>query len=647
MCGIAGFTGFSANRDQARGVLSEMLERLRHRGPEGTGQLIRANAALGHTMLGFVQVGNNPQPLASASGRYALSFNGEIYNRKELEEEIASRGILSSPSDTELLLRAWEVHGLDLARRLRGMFAIAIQDFETGAVYLLRDPFGKKPLFYFVTPGTVAYASELTALLVHPECPSGLDETEIARYFLFHSVPAPGTLLHGVRQVPAGSTVTAKPGFFTETRYWNVPAPNESTSGDAREWETQLDAALTTAVRRRLESSDVPLGTFLSGGVDSSLVTSIAQEISDKPLPAFSAGFEDASYDETPYAAEVATRCGCGHYPVRLSRRDLAEVVIGEYPRLDVPIADPSLAPGLLLARHARGFVKGVLSGDGADEIFLGYRFFQAVKLLTAMETIVPAPLLDAVRRGIEQAPVRHTNLSLGFLWKLLARGFGTPPERRWYESTGGFASKELPAIFADSGAWRPREQLYQPLEDFLTTLERPPKGPMARAQLGMICHYLRDVILQKIDRAAMRNSLEVRSPFLDIDLIELGMAIPERARMRGFETKHILKRLALRRLPAAIVHRKKQGFRMPVAALLCAELREFAGDLLAPSLLARDGWFRADFVRRLWEEHLEKKRDHSKPLWSLVCFQAWRHGAYLARPVAAMVRDAKEVVAR
>ncbi len=638
MCGIAGFVPCTPHNLDERRTLTAMLATVAHRGPEGTRILFDRGVALGHCALGFVSIGANLQPRVSASGRTAVVFNGEIYNRRDLVRQLDRRED-DALTDTEVVLELYERHGVQCLAMLRGMFAIALHDFAAERTVLARDRFGKKPLYFFTSRGTLAFASELRALLAHPACPRGVDVRSLARYLVFNACVAPRTLVDGVRKVRAGTYLTWRAGSLAEHQYWQMAAPARDGAGSMNEWADKLDASLTEAVRTRL-AADVPLGTFLSGGVDSSLVTAMAARTSPVPLHAFSVGFDDPSFDETSYAARVAAATGVQHHVLRVSRADLAAVVERQYGEVDEPIADPSLAPALLLAAHAASSVKGVLTGDGADELFLGYRFFQALAVLDPIERLAGAGPLRKVLARAGAGPARHSNMPASLIGALLSRAVGVAAERRWYEATGAWQPARFAELLApDVAASLRDDDVYDELDGFIARSGAGRADAMTRAQYGMTCHYLRDVILAKLDRATMRNGIEARCPFLDPDVVEIVAQAPRPLLMRRLDTKRVIKAVARRYLPRDIVDRRKQGFRAPIASLLAHELRPYMLDLLSREALRAHDLFDVRAVQTLVDDHLAGRRDHQKALWSLVCFQAWHAGvSAAARPAAAWV---------
>ncbi|MET9296215.1 asparagine synthase-related protein [Streptomyces sp. NPDC003077] len=686
MCGFVGFTDTGGGRDAARTTAERMLAAVAHRGPDGSSWGHHRGVTFAHCALTFTDPHRGRQPFTSASGATALVLNGEIYNHAELRRTLRAAGVAPrTDSDTEVLVELYERHGLNVLRQVRGMFAFALHDARTGTTVLARDPMGKKPLYYARVPGGIAFASELTALLRHPGVPRTPDVRALAGYLTLQAFCAPGSAVTGVHKVRPGShvTFTAGTGALEETEYWrpalgpapaplsvsissaNGPAPVSSTAGpdssangstsasstngsapdssvigptpissangspppppNGRDAAARFEELFRAAVARRVTSIDRRLGVLLSGGLDSSAVAAVAQEMSpDRPVPTFSAAFEQRDFDESDHARTVARHLGTEHHVVRIGGRDLAEVVESEYANADEPLADPSLLPTRLVCRAAREHVRGVLTGDGADELLLGYRYFQAERAIEVLLRVLPAPRLEALARALARAlPARTGNLPVGAALGLLARGLRAAPEHRFYLSTAPFGHGE------PAGVLRPdvRAEVagHDPFAEISRLLNgQPGLTGVQRSQLAVVAHFLRDVILTKTDRGGMRSALELRSPFLDLDLVEYGNSLPTSLKLRRLTSKYLLRRVAAGWLPREIVQRTKLGFRAPIGALLRAELRPLLLDTLSAPALDRGGLFDARAVGRLVDDHLSGRRDTSRRLWALLTYQLW-----------------------
>ncbi|MER5358445.1 asparagine synthase (glutamine-hydrolyzing) [Streptomyces sp. NPDC002785] len=638
-----GFSDPGAGQGDSRVLAERMLAAVAHRGPDGSGWCHHGGVTLAHCALTFVDPLGGRQPFVSASGATALVLNGEIYNHAGLRDELRAWGVHPrSDSDTEVLVELYERLGMRVLERVRGMFAFVLHDARTGSTVLARDPMGKKPLYYTRVPAGLAFASELTALLRHPDAPRTPDVRALADYLVLQAFPAPGSAVAGVHKVRPGSYVEYAQGARREVEYWqpvlgradaaaaagHQPLGNTRRVPGTREAAERFEALFRAAVARRVTSTDRRLGVLLSGGLDSSAVAAVAQELSPHaPVPTFSAGFEHPDFDESAHAEAVARHLGTEHHVVRIGGRDLAEVVESEYAHADEPLADPSLLPTRIVCRAARRQVRGVLTGDGADELLLGYRYFQAERAIAALLRIMPAPRLEAlVKVLVRRLPARTGNLPVTAALRQLARGLRSTPEHRFYLSTAPFVPAELPGLL------RPevRAELagHDPFAEIFRLLDGQPRlTGVQRSQLAVITHFLRDVILTKTDRGGMRSSLELRAPFLDLDLVEYGNSLPTGLKLRRFTGKYLLRRISAPWLPQQIVRRTKLGFRPPLAALLRNELRPLLLDTLSAPALERGGLFDAGVVRGLTDDHLSGRRDTSRRLWSLLTYQLWYEG--------------------
>jgi asparagine synthase (glutamine-hydrolysing) len=617
MCGIAGSVHDRATASAVEEVRA-MLAVQTHRGPEGMHVARAGPATFGVCQLRFVDPDGPPQPYRTPDRLLLVAFNGEIYNWAELADGLAASG--QPPvgrSEAALLAALYLVEGARMARRLNGMFAIAIFDARRGETLLIRDQVGKKPLSYALLGSELRFSSELSGLR---SAAGGADPAAVGRYLAFNAVPAPASLLRGVRKVEPGSVVRICGVTVRSERYWTLRLH------PCRHWRPggpeALEAALRAATRRRIPAG--PLGVFLSGGLDSGLVAALAARECEQELRSYSLGFPDsASFDESPQAIQMAAAAGTRHVVVPLSLAELATATRHWVGALDEPIADHSLIPTIVVAAAASADVKAVLTGDGADELAMGYALFAASAVLRGLTRAVPAPVVRAVLERLGRRPPGDRNLHPAHVATLLARATTVAPERQYYAAAAAvpFEGQHVlltPAALAAAGADVPFETI-----DALMR-ESPDATPSERLQLGMICHFLRDVILAKLDRATMLASIEARSPFLDLEVIELLLGLPQSQRLRGLTGKYVVKRVAARYLPHELVYQRKRGFRAPVAALLRGPLREWVTDLLSAGTIREGGLFRPETVASLLADHLSGRADHHRPLWSLACLQSW-----------------------
>lgn len=603
MCGIAGFTG-PANPD----VLQRMTDRLAHRGPDAEGFYRDDvdNVSFGHRRLSILDHAGGAQPMTSADGGCVITFNGEIYNFRELRAELARMGarFRSDHSDTEVLLEAWQRWGSDMTARLNGMWAFVIHDRRQHLLFASRDRFGKKPLFWSQSEGQFIFASELTALREHPRISGGIDELALRKYFAYGYVPAPRTLLAGVNKLPAGHSLRSDlhSGQLTVSRYWRYQ-PQPDAALDAATAGDQLRALLDTAVARRMVA-DVPVGCFLSGGLDSSLVAALAaHHAGTGRLRAYSIGFEEAAFDESPYAAEVARHLGIQHHVGKLPAARALDALHDLAGRWDEPIADSSILPTWLLCRHARRDVTVALGGDGADELFAGYDPFKALRYARLADRVLPKPMHRALTLLAARLPVSHGYMSFAFRLKRLLRGLPYQPALRLPIWMAPLSPSELGDLFAEPVD---PETLYS--EAIEAWDAHAGADSIERAIAFYIELYLQDDILVKVDRASMLNSLEVRAPFLDADVADFARRLPAHLKFAHGRGKQILRRAARDLLPASVLARRKQGFALPVGQWFADGKLGQPGDVSGQH---------ADFWRHELASHRTARRDSRLYLWA------------------------------
>ncbi len=592
-----------------------MTATLAPRGPDGDGFYCRGPVALGHRRLSIIDLAGGAQPMSNEDDSVWVSYNGELYNELELRSELLKRNhIYRSSSDTETLVHLYEEEGPDFVRRLNGMFALAIWDSSRSRLVLARDRMGQKPLYYAETPGGgLVFGSEPKALLAHPEVRRELDHDSLRRYLFYEYVPAPYSIWKGMRKLPAGHLLVWEDGIVRFERYWDAPSPSPEVRGGEgfeaaaeRFWDEFRDAV---ARHRR---SDVPLGVFLSGGLDSSSVAAALCEIEPaRSVHTFSIGFDDPSFDESTYFRSVAGALGTDHHERKFSIQSLLELLPGVASWLDEPFGDASILPTHLLSRFARESVTVVLGGDGADELLAGYPTFAAERAAGLFRRL-PRPAKALAGVAARRLPVNHGNLSFDFKVKQFLRGADEPlalAHQRWL---GSFAESEIDALLVQSPCIGvEREHLAR------ASALAPGTDSLHRSLALYQDTYLPEDILTKVDRASMATGLEVRAPFLDAELVDSVQAMPSAFKFGRNQTKRLLKRAASGRLPELILNRPKKGFGIPVAKWLRGPLAPLVNELLGRDRLERQGIFRPDAV-------LQRVRDHRKPLWTLLMFQLW-----------------------
>lgn len=621
MCGIAGFVerrGIAADRR----IVERMTATLRHRGPDGDGFHVDGPAALGHRRLAIIDLDTGAQPMANEDGSIWVTYNGEIYNEPELRRDLEARGHrFRTRSDTEALVHLYEEDGPDFVRRLNGMFALALWDGPRQRLVLARDRMGQKPLYYAQTrSGGLVFGSEPKALLAHPEVPRRLDQAGLARYLFYEYLPAPHSIWETMRKLPAAHTLTWEDGREQVRRYWEPPAPSldfppfEESARDL--WDD-----LVSAVDRH-RRSDVPLGVFLSGGIDSSSVAAAVCAVQPaSSVRTFSIGFDDPSFDESAQAQAVAEHLGTNHQARTFSAEDALAVLPEVVGQLDEPLGDASILPTFLLSRFARESVTVALGGDGSDELFAGYPTFEAERLAGWYRRF-PRPARALAGSLVRRLPVDHGNVSLDFRLKQFLKGANEPPPLAHQRWMGSFSDAEIAAILVDDPLPVEPEHLAM-----ARGLDRDGLAidPLTRSLWLYQQTYLAEDILTKVDRASMAHGLEVRAPFLDALLVDRVEALPPRYKYGRGRTKRLLKRAVAGRLPASIIGRRKKGFGIPAARWLLGPLGPLVDRLLGGDALKAQGTFQPEAVARLVGEHRAGVRDHRKPLWTLLMFQLWR----------------------
>lgn len=645
MCGIAGFLGGDwTGQRKAETILRNMTSALRHRGPDGSGTWMDPEAGIGfaHDRLAIIDLSpTGEQPMQSHSGRFVISYNGEIYNHGELRERLSPGTNWRGTSDTEVLLEAIERFGVRGAvERARGMFAFALWDREQRSLTLARDRFGEKPLYYGIWRGSrplLLFASELKAMKKHPDFPGEIDRDALTSLLRFGFIPAPSSIYQGVRKLLPGTLVTFSGDSIegTPEAFWSAAeaasdGSRNPTIGGEEHILDQLEALLGQVISEQTVA-DVPVGAFLSGGIDSSTIVALMQKLSDRPVKTFTVGFQDKAYDEAADAMAVARHLGTDHSELYVSPSE-ARSVIPKLPQIyDEPFADSSQIPTYLICALARSEVKVALSGDGGDELFGGYRRHLAAANLwngmskvpyalrrsaAAMLGVVPSSAWPAVgwagRRLLPQW------MGSGDLTDALRRApalFGSRSLSELYQGTiSQWRGPESVVVGGTSGA--------AGLPEFASPGDL--NNPAQQLMIADVAHYLPDDILVKVDRASMAVSLETRIPFLDQRMFDFAWRLPFDLRIKGTQSKAILRRLLYRHVPQALVDRPKMGFAVPLGEWLRGPLRDWAQSLLDPDLLKLQAFFEPGTVGRIWRDHLGGRVDEKRRLWPILIFQGW-----------------------
>jgi asparagine synthase (glutamine-hydrolysing) len=624
MCGIAGFWNHRTGRPASAEVLHAMTGTLHHRGPDEDGFLLDGAVGLGMRRLQVVDPAGGQQPMPNEDRTVHVVFNGEIYNHVALRGELEGAGHrFRTGSDTEAIVHAWEEWGPACVERFNGMFAFALWDARTEELLVARDRLGIKPLYVWEGGEGVVFGSELKAVLAAPWVPLEWDLEALDDFITWEYVPAPRSIVAGVRKLEAATSLLFTRGRpARRRRYWALEAGRLPTvPADPREAAEELRERLAASVRRRL-MADVPLGAFLSGGLDSSIIVALMSDSSPGSVRSFSLGFQDRSYDELEHARTVARHFATVHREERVTPDivGMAEALAGFY---DEPFGDVSAFPTWLISSLARREVTVALSGDGGDELFAGYDHYRAELWHRRLRFLDPSGawrLLDAV---LDRVPPRPTKKGAVNRAKRFVEGVRRPAaleHARWLAFADVAERRSLysGALWSELGERDPFG-LYRGL---LQEGESRGFGGLQRQLYADVRGYLADDILTKVDRASMAVSLEVRVPFLDHEVVEYAMAIPAAWKLRGGQTKWILKEAFRHRLPPSIPGRGKEGFSMPMKNWLRGPLQPLMQELLAPASLADNGWFQTGEVARLVREHVAGRRNHAHRLWCLMALQ-------------------------
>ena len=588
-------------------VLDFMGESLRHRGPDGHAVFTHPSAVMGTERLRIIDIHERAdQPFAAPGSQVWLECNGEIYNAAEIRARYPDYSYRSR-SDVETIIPLYLEHGPRAVEQLDGMFGLAIVDHRTGTLLLARDRAGEKPLFYARVGNEIIFASELQCILRHPAISRELDPVALAAYLELGYVPEPRTMFRDVQRIEAGTYSVFADNRQLTTRYWD-PAAFAIEKISPREAIKETRRLIERAVEKQV-MSDVPVGVFISGGMDSSLLATLAAKfIGVDKVHTFSAKFAEASYDESDAAAELAARIQTRHVPVRTDGEALLEALQHVVRGVAEPLADPAILPTFLLARAAREKVKVILSGEGADELFGGYPTYLGHKLAPLYDAL-PSFARAALRRMVERVPPSTKKVTLEFLLKR----FVSDAEKPWIDRHRAWFGSGLPPDICRTG-FSPSGRAEA----------RPTFEALAGAMLLDYQSYLRDNLLVKVDRATMLSSVEARAPYLDRDVTRFALSLPTDLRVRRLETKWVLKKAAEAWLPKEVIYRRKRGLSVPIASWINGGLRAEVDRLLEPQKLRREGLLNEATVTRLLEEHRSGRANHAKPLWAIVMLEYW-----------------------
>jgi len=633
MCGIVGFFTVNNRRsaDEMLSIANGMANAIRHRGPDDSGVWVseEVGLTLAHRRLSIIDLSvYGSQPMCSENGRYIIVYNGEIYNHVELREELVSLGrAFRGHSDTEVILagcQEWGVEGT--IRRCVGMFAIALWDVRDRDLYLIRDRMGEKPLYYGWQKGTFLFASELRAMKKHPDFESEISRDSLALYFRHDYIPAPYSIYKNVNKLKPGTILKLRIRRILDTgncadcerlEYWSLKEVVENAEcdvyeGTAHDAVNSLEALMARSIEGQM-ISDVPLGAFLSGGIDSSTIVALMQRLGSKPVKTFSIGFEERRYNEAACAKEVAKHLGCEHTELYVTPRRTKEVMIDMPELYDEPFADPSRIPTFLVSELARKHVTVSLSGDAGDELFYGYNIYALLfkRWSVARRVNISNRLLQSIILTLTRLICRASQKKLAVVRSLLSRGTYID----LYKCMTSTFSNPCELVLGSS----------EPANIFLNRRLLPNVSSKENTVMALdALSYLPDDILVKVDRAAMACSLETRIPLLDHRIVEFAFRLPFDIKFREGATKWPLRQILYKYVPRELVERPKKGFSIPLDKWLHEDLREWACDLLSDDLVRKDGILNGDIVHKYLSEHMGRQQDHSRVIWSLLMFQCW-----------------------
>ena len=621
MCGITGFVNGSGERAD-QGILERMNRAIIHRGPDEDGFYVKDNLGMAMRRLSIIDLASGQQPIRNEDGTKWIVYNGEVYNYQELRNGLLERGHrIYTSSDTETVIHLYQEFGADCLQRLRGMFAFAIWDESDRSLFLARDRVGKKPLLYsHQSNGDLIFGSEFRALLEHPAISREIDNEAIDAYFSYACVPAPMTAFKQIRKLEPGHWLRWKDGKIETRRYW-LPDFTKKIKISEEEAIEETTRILRESTRLRM-ISEVPLGAFLSGGVDSSTVVALMAHESSRPVKTFSIGFEEQDYSELKYAKKVAEHVGAEYneFIVKPNAMEILPTLVEHYGE---PYADSSAVPTYYVSRETRKFVTVALNGDGGDESFAGYERHAAMLLAEHYQKIPSSLRKIFIETPVNLFPTSEVKKSRARDLKRFLSAASLPRNERYFRWMSAFEADAKRTLFT---------------EDFLQNLNgRQASAPtdewFARAKgvgaldallLNDLMNYLPNDLLVKVDIASMANSLEARSPFLDHNVIEFAASLPENIKLKSFETKSLLKKIASRLVPREVIYRRKMGFGVPIAKWLRGEMQGFLKDTLLSEHSLRRGIIRPEQTRKLVAEHTEQKHDHASRLWTLLMLELW-----------------------
>lgn len=613
-----------------------MNDSIRHRGPDDEGYYQDAQASLAMRRLSIIDLHTGQQPISNETGDVWVVYNGEIYNFKEVRTELERRShTFKTKTDTEIIVHAYEEYGDDCVKRFNGMFAISLWDARQRRLFLARDRVGIKPLYYWAGQDKLVFASELKALILHPDVPRQTNLAALDLFLTLEYIPAPHTIFEGIFKLLPGHTLTLENGDVKIHQYWDVPY--QPVSQSEAECAETLSGLINEAVRMRL-ISDVPLGAFLSGGIDSSTIVGYMSRNMSEPVQTFSIGFEDDTYDELPYANAVAKHFGTNHH-VEVLKPDIVSLVEHLVPHHDEPFADTSIFPTYLVSKLASQKVKVVLSGDGGDELFAGYDTYIAAKLDRYYGRLPGALRQHVLPKFAEWLPPQPAKKGLINKVKRMVEGGALDPSLQHTRWMMFLNSAEKDVLYrSDLRATLNDDLAADYFSGYFGKANR--FDILAQQQYVDIKTYLADDILTKVDRMSMAVSIEARVPLLDYHIVEFAMNLPPHMKLNGSRTKSILRNAVKRLVPDLVLEKPKQGFSIPMKHWLRGSLKPMMHDLLSKDSLHRLGYFDHQVVLKWMQEHLDGRANYSHRLWSLMVFEMWHRSAQRVQPTSVFTEN-------
>ena len=623
MCGICGKVSSSIDKKVDRTLIGKMSSVLNHRGPDDEGVYLRGNVGLSHKRLSIIDLTPaGHQPMCNEDGSIWIVFNGEIYNFLDLREELQKKGHrFTSHTDTETIIHLYEDKGVECVHDLRGMFAFAIWDENKHRLFCARDRVGKKPLVYTLNKEGLLFASEIKSLLIDPSVKKDIDYTALHHYLTYQYVPSPLTAFLSIKKLPPAHILIYERGNLTVKRYWELSYESKLKLPKLEDYGEQFLEVFRDAVKVRLRS-DVPLGAFLSGGIDSSLVVAMMSKMMNQPVKTFSIGFEEEGYDELAFARMIAEEYETDHHEfiVKPNAMEILPKLIWHY---NEPFADSSAIPTYYVSKMTRDYVTVALNGDGGDESFAGYERYLADKLADYYR-LIPRFLREGfIRKTIEILPYSTDRRSFLRRLKRFVKGISEIPERRYVRWICFFDNEMKYDLYTPSF-----KECMQEIDSVDLTVNWYKKADgktfIDKTLFVDVMSYLPEDLLVKVDIASMANSLEARSPLLDHHLMEFAAALPSDLKLRGIETKYLLKHTLSGIVPKEILRRRKMGFGVPIDVWFRKDLKEMAYDVLLEKKCTERGYFKREALQRLLDEHISEHYDHSYRIWALLFLELW-----------------------